>query len=382
MREEAAAPVAARARAAAPGRRRSTAPSAAPLTLRLALPAGFSFRRTVLSHGWAFLPPFALDRERWVLHATLRLASPRGRPLVVRARLRSGRPGTVLVETGPAARGREAALREGVSRILGLREDLGAFYRAAASDPDFAWIPTCGAGRLLRAPTVYEDLVKLLCTTNCSWSLTELMVGRLVERLGQPLSRHGAPAPRRTGTRSRLKSGATETGFLVDAARGDALPERAFPTPEAMAAHGERFYRDAVRAGYRAPALAELADRVASGALDVEAWQDRARPTEELKREILGVRGVGPYAAENLLKLLGRHDGLGLDSWCRSTFARLRGRGRASDRTIRRFYDRFGDWRGLALWCDLTRGWLDEDGVPAGATAAKAPPATTREEAR
>src|SRR5260370_35068872 len=33
-----------------------------------------------------------------------------------------------------------------------------------------------------------------------------------------------------------------------------------------------------------------------------------------------GVKGVGPYAAENVLKLLGRYDGLALDSWTRAKF--------------------------------------------------------------
>ena len=72
------------------------------------------------------------------------------------------------------------------------------------------------------------------------------------------------------------------------------------------------------------------------------------------------VKGVGNYAAENLLKLLGRYDGLALDSWIRAQFAKLRNEGRkASDKKIARFYSRFNSWRGLALWCDMTRHWLD-----------------------
>ena len=73
------------------------------------------------------------------------------------------------------------------------------------------------------------------------------------------------------------------------------------------------------------------------------------------------VKGVGDYAAENLLKLVGRYDCLALDSWVRAKFARTRGGGRAKvdDAKIARFYSRFRDWRGLALWCDMTRDWLD-----------------------
>jgi N-glycosylase/DNA lyase len=136
---------------------------------------------------------------------------------------------------------------------------------------------------------------------------------------------------------------------------------RAFPTPEAMASQPESFYRDVVRAGYRAGYFKELAERVASGELDVESWLTSELSTAELKREMKRVKGVGEYAADNLLKLLGRYDCLALDSWVRATFARLHNKGRvASDRKIARHYARFREWRGLALWCDITRDWLEE----------------------
>jgi N-glycosylase/DNA lyase len=266
-----------------------------------------------------------------------------------------------------------------VRRILGLDEDLGPFYAMVRGEPSFAWIETTGGGRILRAPTVFEDLVKMICTTNCSWSLTDRMVRRLVSALGRPL-----PAPGRLPGRGRGGAGdaagpsAGPNGTPLRAARGrtlphgkgfmlrlpapgqEAFPLRAFPEPAGMAALPERFYRDEVRTGYRSGALRSLAERVASGRLDVEAWERSDRPTADVKREILSVRGVGPYAAEGLLRLLGRHDGLALDSWCRSKFARLHSQGRrVTDARIERFYARFGRFRGLALWCDLTRDWLD-----------------------
>jgi hypothetical protein len=108
--------------------------------------------------------------------------------------------------------------------------------------------------------------------------------------------------------------------------------------------------------------LKELAEQVAAGALDVEGWLHSELPTAELKREMKRVKGVGDYAAENLLKLLGRYDGLALDSWVRAKFTRTHGSGRAcSDKKIARHYSRFKAWQGLALWCDMTRDWLDEE---------------------
>jgi N-glycosylase/DNA lyase len=209
--------------------------------------------------------------------------------------------------------------------ILRLDDDLAPFYLATAADPDFEWIGKQGAGRMLRSPTVFEDLVKMICTTNCSWSLTEKMVTGLVENLGRE----------------------SDDG------------RKSFPTAEAMASMPVKFYVDEVRSGYRAPYLKELADRVASGELNVETWLATDVPTADLVKQIKGVKGAGNYAAENLLKLLGRYDGLALDSWTRAKFFKVRNNGRkANDKKIERYYSRFKEWRGLALWCDVTRDWL------------------------
>jgi hypothetical protein len=45
-------------------------------------------------------------------------------------------------------------------------------------------------------------------------------------------------------------------------------------------------------------------------------------------KEMKTVKGVGPYAAENLLKLVGRYDGLALDSWTRAKFFKVRNNGK------------------------------------------------------
>jgi len=171
---------------------------------------------------------------------------------------------------------------------------------------------------------VFEDAVKTLCTTNCSWALTRAMVSRLCERLGEP-----GPSGART-----------------------------FPTPQAMARAPEAFYRDEVRAGYRAPFLAALAQDAASGALDLEALRTAREPTGDLLKRLHAVRGFGPYASEHLLRLLGRHDHLALDSWTSAKLGRLRGRRRVpTDRAIRRWYAPYGAWAGLAMWLEVTADW-------------------------
>lgn len=292
------------------------------MLITIPAPPTFNFKRTVISHGWCELLPFAIDRERWVLTRTLDLgATP---PLAVT--LTAGKRSVQINTSRTIGKQATAAVLNQVRHILRLDDDLKPFYLTMKKDPEFAWVSDQGAGRMLRSPTVFEDLVKMICTTNCSWALTEKMVTGLVENLGRKSSNG----------------------------------HRTFPTPEAMALMPEKFYVKEVRAGYRAGYLKELADRVASGELNVESWLTSSLSTPALIKEMKSVKGVGDYAAENLLKLLGRYDGLALDSWTRSKFYSVRNNGRkAADKKIARYYSRFNEWRGLALWCDMTRDWLE-----------------------
>jgi 3-methyladenine DNA glycosylase/8-oxoguanine DNA glycosylase len=223
----------------------------------------------------------------------------------------------------------ETGIRQAVAQMLNLGENLAPLYEVAAADPALSWAAS-GAGRMFRSPTVFEDVVKTICTTNTTWSATERMVGALVENLGAPSAGgHG----------------------------------RAFPTPAAMASASEVFYRDVVRAGYRGAYLQTLATDVAAGAIDLEEL--REAPPEELSDEevaarLLALPGVGPYAAAHVMMLLGRHSRLILDSWTRPKYARLNGGRKAGDRQIERRFKRYGPYAGLAFWLYLTRDWVED----------------------
>jgi N-glycosylase/DNA lyase len=208
--------------------------------------------------------------------------------------------------------------------MLRVDEDLSEFWRLCRAVPRLRWVARRRAGRLLRAPTLFEDLLKLLFTTNCAWSATRRMTDNLVGALGP----------------------ATPSGH------------RAFPSPAACAAEPERFWRDVVRAGYRARACRSLARLFEDGAAARGELEDPAIPTDELRRRLRALPGFGPYAAGQALRLLGRYDDLALDSWCRTKLGRLQGRARPpADRAIERAYRPFGRFAGLALWMDLTADW-------------------------
>lgn len=288
---------------------------------RIPLRPDFDFRSTIGSHGWSILPPFARDTA-WETLERVFLT----RAGTVRASMRST-PGALRIDAesssplSPAAAG---DLKNQIRTCLRLDEDLGPFHREARRHPEYRWIASLRAGRLLRSPTMFEDAVKIICTTNCTWSLTTMMVSNLVRAVGR---KHDA------------------THF-------------AFPRPEDLAGLTEAFLRKEIRTGYRSASLLKLADQVASGKLAIEEWRSGAMPASDALRRMREVHGIGPYAAGNLLRLSGRYGDLALDSWVRGAYYRLHHRGRkVKDATIERAYARFGQWRGLFFWLEMTQGW-------------------------
>jgi N-glycosylase/DNA lyase len=315
----------------------------------------------VRSHGWYDLPPFEWDGEKKNLGfrflegedpvrvvvsarssglvATATAVAPPARRMSSKgeegkggAGRKAGAPRRATASGAPSLPFEEnlrvssdlpsrAAVRRTLERVLDLRAELSSFHSLCAGDPRFAWIARRGAGRILRAPTAFEDAVKVLATTNCTWGLTRVMVRNLIERFD----------------------------------RGGAFPHAAF-----VAGLRSRDL-EKLKFGYRAPYLAAFADRVASGALELARWEDVSRPDEEVEAEIRAEKGFGPYAADTLGRLLGRHGKLGLDSWSRKKVAGLRFRGRkVSDARVARLYAPFAPHAGLAFWLDVTRDWHEE----------------------
>lgn len=308
------------------------------LTLELRAPGGepVDLWRTLVSHGFAGLSPTVLDEEHRSLALTLRVPGGRPRRIRVSEDPRKSTPGggARLEILGPRPGPKVVrAVLEGAAHVLRLDQNLSAFYHRAGEDPELAWAAR-GAGRMLRSPTVFEDVVKTVCTTNCAWSATVRMVDALVTNLGDP------------------------------ALGGDGPLSNAFPTPAAMANVPEAFYRNVVRAGYRGAYLAALARSVAAGDLDLEAFATTTPemlPDAELEAALLALPGVGPYAAAHIMMTLGRHSRLILDSWTRPKYTRLVGRKKpVSDRQIERRFRPYGEYAGLAFWLFVTRDWVDD----------------------
>jgi N-glycosylase/DNA lyase len=303
------------------------------LTLRGAGGEPIDFARTLLSHGVADLPPNTIAKDGSSIETVL---SAGGNAWVVSMRASAGQTPRARIGTPAGFREPPAAARPQLvaqlRHMLRLDEDLSGFYAVAAHDPALGWV-TAGSGRMLRAPTVFEDVVKTICTTNCTWSATERMVGAIVSELGSPAA--GAPG------------------------------RRAFPTPAQVAEAGDGFFRDVARAGYRGPYLRALAADVAEGRLDLEAFNDPELSDEEVGERLLALAGVGPYAMAHVMMLIGRYGRLILDSWTRPTYRRLSGKPRITDKGIERAFRRYREFAGLAFWLTLTEDWVNETGLPA-----------------
>jgi 3-methyladenine DNA glycosylase/8-oxoguanine DNA glycosylase len=288
-------------------------------TLEERTPTPFDFKTTATEHGWVQLRPFEWQATAAELSRTHRLANGR----VVRLRLQ-GDDSVVRAEVEAAAAltpAEETEIRQAVRRMLRLDEDLNDFYHLAKRMNGWQLRLRPGGGRLLRCPTLFEDIVYTLCTTNIAWSGTIRMVDRLTAHLGEPFPK---------------------------------MPEwRAFPTPAAIAAAGAEFLRQETGLGYRSSYVWELAAAVVESRLDLARFEDPTLPTDTLQHELRQLKGIGPYAAATLLMILGRYDTLAIDTELRAHVSQkyLDGQS-ASEAQIRSIYTPWGSWQYLAYWFD------------------------------
>ncbi len=276
-----------------------------------------------MSNGWCVLAPFHWDGETSTLRARYRLPGNRGTEVVLSQPCGRGTGLLAQVTGGRGARvgltrSEWTAVESAVARILRLSDDLAPFYaRCREAGEPFVHAERTGFGRLIRAASLFEDVVKVLATTNTTWGGTTAMVANLVA--------------------------------LAD-------DEGVFPIPDRVAAIGAKRLREEGRWGYRAESLAAIARAAANGRLDLDRWELWDGSTADLEGEILELPGIGPYAAAHVLAVLGRYDRIGLDTVFRGFVKEKyfpRARKPVTDKRMLEIYDKWGEWRALAYWFDL-----------------------------
>jgi len=145
------------------------------MRLRLPLPPNFHFDAIVRSHGWYDLPPFAYDARRSILTTSV---ADRSRAIPIAFHSKQGK---LEVISEAIERRRLVVI---ATRVFSLNIHLEESVSAFSGDGNLTRALARGGGRMLRAPTVFEDAVKVLFTTNCSWEATRGMVARLIALSG------------------------------------------------------------------------------------------------------------------------------------------------------------------------------------------------------
>jgi len=275
----------------------------------------FNFVSVVQSHGWFQLQPFHYDESSRVFSTPLGLSGGR----VIDLHL-SGLETGLQVETDPLDTTEKNEVIITLRWMFSLDEDLLSFYEAIQGEPALAHVKARSMGRILRSATLFEDVIRTILTTNTLWAATKRMTANLVDQFGQPWPGDGS--------------------------------RKAFPTPDRLAKASEAQLRSETRLGYRAPYVLNLARSLVSGQLDLESLKTISLPTVELRKELLRLQGVGPYAAANLLMLLGRFDFVPVDSWAfKMVSHEWYDDQPVTTAQVEAVFEKWGEWKGLVYFC-------------------------------
>lgn len=316
------------------------------MRMQLAVPKDYLLARDLCSYGYFLLEPNHWDPRRRSLVTTLDLPAGattfrilQGRPPKAAeiAEVRTGaqydpdepgpgKPGQALNVTADRELGKvDAELAKGMlARILRLDESADALAEFHVVDPRFA---RCGRGRLMRSATIFEDVVKTVTSCNVTWPGTVGMNRRLCNILGRK----------------------SPSGL------------HAFPTAARLARARPATLRARCGVGYRDSRLVELSKMFAAKrrGVGVMQWVENATLSDEqLFRDLVDLPGIGPYAAANILQLLGRYDRLPLDTESVRHGKTVLGMTGSSSQIMKRLtkhYEPFGPHKFRSYWFELWR---------------------------
>jgi 3-methyladenine DNA glycosylase/8-oxoguanine DNA glycosylase len=284
------------------------------LTFTLKTPNAFNLPAVVRSHGWIQMPPFAETADHGLAY-TIRLTTGK----VLQFEVEATEADLLISTSKRLSEAEQTELSQAISWMLALEQDFSEFYAVAQHEPKLAKMVERQAGRVLRSPSLFEDVIRTILTTNTLWQHTLRMCREVTTRYGESLPSN--------------------------------LELHAFPTPHKLAQQDEPSLRELCRMGYRAQYVFELSQRVASGSLNLEAFKTSDLPTPELRKELMGIKGVGGYAAANLLMLLGRYDYVPVDSWALKVVSNeFFGGEKITPKQVLSTFEPWGKWQGLVYW--------------------------------
>ncbi len=297
------------------------------------------------------LPPFRLDLTAWALRRRpenlidrwdgavyRRVVVLNDDPLEVSVS-KSAKHADTWVVTMEGARGdpsEKKVIREAVANALGMRADLGDFYRLAEREEKLGRL--AGRFRGMKPPqfySVFEGLINGIACQQISLSLGIQLLNRLAKSFGLA-----------------VRKGKT-VGY-------------AFPRPQELAGLKPENLRELGFNYQKARAMIEISRAIAEGLLDLESLQKAS--DEEALRRLMELRGVGPWTAEyTLLRGMGRWHIFPVDDQgARNGLMRWLHLRKPLDAThARRLLKRWKPYGGLIYFHMLMNG-LDEAGYLTG----------------
>lgn len=262
----------------------------------------------VSAHGWSNLVPFTrgVNELRWLTD------TPIDGPRFVRVRWKKSSDNLrIAVDESVDAETRQF-IRSSIRWMFRAEEDYEPFWERCRNHSVLKQCASMRGGALMRSATVFEDVVKTICTVNCHWRNTKWMLNALCEMFGTPY---------------KTRDGLGWKGHT-------------FPSAIDLASASSRKLKQA-KLGYREAYVREISRRVVAGEVSFEDWKRNAG-TAALRKEILSLPGIGPYAANHMLMLLGHYNFVPCDSDVREYFELSR------DTNLRvveeEAHRRYGDW--------------------------------------
>lgn len=250
-----------------------------PSHFSISVPRDYLLARDYCSYGYFLLEPNFWSPAERTLRTTLDVGAP-DRPVATTLRVtQAGKKGDPLKvrpdrTLSPAEKKQAKKL---IARMMRLNEDhevIRAFHKV---DPRQKKL---GRGRLMRSPTFFEDVIKTVTSCNVTWPSTIIMNRRLCEVVGEQ----------------------SPSGFY------------AFPTAAKLASVRRTLLRERCSVGYRDARIVELARMFATSAIADERFESDTLADDAMFKELQDWPGIGPYAAANIMQLLGRYGRLPLDT--------------------------------------------------------------------
>jgi 3-methyladenine DNA glycosylase/8-oxoguanine DNA glycosylase len=214
--------------------------------------------------------------------------------------------------------------------MLRLDEDFTDFHARCLNSETHRSAAHMHFGRLLRSASLFEDMVKVICTCNVTWRQTVTMIDNLVRHWGVPA---GGPAQ-----------------------------DKGFPTAAALSRVGVEELQHKARLGYRAAFVHRLALATAQGDLDLNRFACYPESTAQLMKELRAIHGVGEYAAAHIAMLLGRYDRLAIDTEMIRLLETRYPRRRWTRAAIHRHYEQWDPYQFLAYWFELWQDYVRRHG--------------------